>query len=154
MVSIRNIERRHLGKLFGDGLHIGSIGDHPELMTETVDRRNEIIFGFRGGITHDKGIKHAVVGISKEHGLDVGIVHTDMLHTILLLVATGQLMLLDATSHIVVGMSTYHETILRLSIHRLRIDIIMILRILYQPTLILELLEVLGGLLIHARIVL
>ena len=123
-------------------------------MTEAVDRCDEVVFGLCGGITHDEGIQHAVVGIGKEHGFDVGIVHTHVLHTILFLVATGQFVLLDATCHIVIGMGTDHQTILRLPVHRLRINIIMILRVLHQPPLILELLEILGSLLIHFGIVL
>ena len=40
-------------------------------------------------------IQHCIVGISEEYGLDVGIVHTDMLHAVFFLVAAGKLMLLD-----------------------------------------------------------
>ena len=63
-------------------------------------------------------------------------------------------MLLDTTCHIVVGMGAYHQTILSLTIHGLRINVIMFLRILHQPTFVLKLLEVLGSLLVDARVVL
>ena len=123
-------------------------------MAETIDGSNEIIFGRCGSIAHDKLIENCVIRICEEHRLDVGIVHANMLHAVFFLIATGELMLLDTACHIVVGMGTYHQAILRFPIHRLRIYIIMFARILYQPPLILELLEVLGSLLIDTRIIL
>ena len=54
VVSVGNIHRRHLGKLISDGLHILLIADNPELMTEAVDRSNEIIFWLGSGITHNQ----------------------------------------------------------------------------------------------------
>ena len=77
-----------------------------------------------------------------------------MLHAVFLFVATGQLMLFDATCHIVVCMGADYKTVLRLSIHRLCIDVVVLLLILHQPTLVLELLEVLSCLLIHLWVVL
>ena len=154
MVAIGNIERGHLGKLVGDGLHVLVVVDHPELMTESVDGSNEIVLRLGSGISHDQLIEYRIVGIGEEYRLDVGIVHTDMLHAVFFLIATRELVLLDAAGHIVVGMGTYHETVLRLAIHRLRINIIMFARILNEPALILELLEVLSSLFVHTGVVL
>ncbi len=123
-------------------------------MAETVDGRDEVVLGLGGGIAHDELIEYGVVGISEEDGFDVGIVHADMLHAILFLVAACQLVLLDATSHIVVGMGADHKTVLRLAVHRLSINIIMFTRILDEPALILELLEVLCSLFIHPGVIL
>ena len=92
--------------------------------------------------------------LSTAHGLDVGVVHANVLHAVFLLVAARQLVLFDATSHIVVGMGAHHETILCLTVHRLRVYIIMFLFVLHQPTLVLELLEVLCRFFIDARVVL
>ena len=154
MMSVSDIQTWHLGKLSRDGLDICIVGNYPELMAETIDGRDEVIFRLQSSITHDKAIQRLVVRIGKEHGLDVGIVHTDMLHTVLLLITTGQLMLLDVALHVVVGMGANHQTILRLAVHRLGIDIIMFLRVLHQPTLILELLEVLCSLFVNTWIIL
>ena len=153
MVTICDIERRHLGKLVGDGLHISLIANHPELMTETVDRSNEVIDGLCLRIAHNQRIERAVIRICKEYGLNIGIVHTDMLHAVFLLVTTRQLVLLDTSLHIVVNQSTYHQTILRLTVHGLCVDIIVVVLILYQPAFVLEHLEVLCGLFIDTRII-
>ena len=154
MMAIGDIHRRHLGKFLCDGLHILVVVNYPELMAETVDRRDEVVLWLRSGIAHDQLIQHGIVRIGKEYGFDVGIIHTDVLHAILFLVSASQLMLLDAASHIVIGMGTHHQTILRLAVHGLGINIIMFACVLNQPALVLELLEVLGGLLIHSGIIL
>ena len=123
-------------------------------MAETVDRGNEVILRLGSGITHDQCVEHRVVWISEEDWLDVGIVHTHMLHAVFLFITTRQLVLLDAACHIVVGMGAYHQSVLRFSVHCLRIDIIMFAFILNEPPFILELLEILSSLLIHPRIIL
>ena len=125
MMSVGDIERRHLGKLIGDGLHVVVVVDHPELMAESVDGSDEVVLRLCGGIAHDEGVEHLIVRISKEYWLDVRIVHTDVLHAVFLLITTRQLMLLDAAGHIVVGMGTDHKTVLRFAVHRLGINIIM-----------------------------
>ena len=63
-------------------------------------------------------------------------------------------MLLDVALHVVVNISANHQSVLSLTIHGLRINIIMFARILNQPSLVLELLEVLSSLLVHTWIVL
>ena len=76
-----------------------------------------------------------------------------MLHAILLLVATGQLMLFNDTVHVVIHVGTNNETVLRLTVHCLGIDIIVLLVVLYKPAHILKLLEVLGCLVIDTWVV-
>ena len=123
-------------------------------MAEAVDGCDEVVLRLGGRIAHDELVEHGIVGIGKEHRFDVGIVHTYMFHAVFLLVTTCQLVLLDVALLIVVGMGAHYQTVLRLALHGLCIYIIMFLRILHQPALVLELLEVLGGLLIDAGIVL
>ena len=154
VVTVGDIEALHLGKLTGDGLHILSIVDNPELMTETVDGSNEIVLGLGSCIAHDERVERLVIWIGEEYRLDVGVVHTDMLHAVFLLIAARQLMLFDITLHVVVHIGADNKTILRLSIHGLGIDVIMVILVLHQPALVLKLLEVLGGLLIDTGIVL
>ena len=153
MMAVSNVHRGHLGKLLGDGLQILLITDHPELMAEAVDGGNEVVLRLSGGITHDEVVEHSVVGIGEEHGLDVGIVHTDVLHAIFLLVTSCQLVLLDASLNVVVHECPHHETILRLALHGLCVNIIMFLFILHQPAAVLELLEVLSSLFIDTRVI-
>ena len=93
-------------------------------MTETVYRGNEVILRLGGSIAHDELVQHLIVGIGEEYRLDIGIVHTHMLHAVLFLVATGQLMLFDVSLLVVVGMGTHHQTILCFPVHGLRINII------------------------------
>ena len=154
MVTISDIQRRHLGKLICDSLHILIIIDYPELMAETIDWGNEIIFWLCSCITHNKLVQHSVVRISKEYWLDVSIVYTNMLHAVLFLITTSKLMLLDIALHVVIYISTNYQSVLSLAVHGLSIDVVMFSSILHQPPLILELLEVLGSLLIHTRIIL
>ena len=154
MMAVGNIHRWHFCEFIGNRLCILIIVDHPELMTETIDRCDEIILWLSSSIAHNQLVEHSIIWISEEHWLDVGIVYTYMLHAILFLITTRQFMLLNAASHVIVGMGTHHETILGLAVHRLRIDIIMFARILNQPALVLELLEILGSLLIDTWIIL
>ena len=85
-------------------------------------------------------------GVGEEDGLDVGIVHTYVLHAILFLVTAGKLMLLDDTRHVVLDGGTYDEAVLCLAVHRLSVDIVVLLVVLYEPALISEEAEVLSRL--------
>ena len=152
-MSVSNIQAWHLGKLSGDGLCILVVVDDPELMTESVDRSDEVVLRLRGGIAHDEFVEHLVVWIGEEHGFYVGIVHADVLHAVFLLVTTGQLVLLDVALLVVVGMGAHHQSVLRLAVHGLGVNVVVLLVVLHQPSLVLELLEVLGSLLVDARIV-
>ena len=154
MMSVGNIEGRHLGKFACNGVDILLLVDDPERMSETITRSDKVINRFLCRIAGNDSIERLVVGIGEEHGFDVGIVHADVLHAVFLLVATGQLVLLDDTVHVVGHVCTYHQTELRLAIHRLGIDVIVFLLVLHQPSFVLKHLEVLGSLLIDARIVL
>ena len=58
-------------------------------------RSDKVVYRFPDCITGKDGIQRSVIGIGKEYGLNVGIVHADMLHTVLLFITTSQLVLLD-----------------------------------------------------------
>ena len=88
MMPVGNVQTWHLGKLFCDCFDICLITDHPELMTESIDRSNEIVFGMGRSITHNKRIQHVIVRICKENRLNISIVHTNVLHTIFFLITT------------------------------------------------------------------
>ena len=154
MVSVGDIHIGHLGKLVGDGLDVLLVGDYPELMPKTIDRGYEVVFGLGGGVAHDEVVEHFVVGIGEEHRFDVGVVHPDVLHTVFFLVAAREFVLLDLASHIVINVGSDNKSILCLAVHCLGVDIVVFLVVLQEPAFVLELLEVLGGFLIDARVVL
>ena len=154
VMTIGDIEARHLGKFCGDGFDILVITDNPELVTEAINRSDEIILRLCCSIAHQNLIEHRIIRISKEDRFDIGIADTNVLHTILFLVTAGKFMLLDDTRHIIIYICTHHKTILCLAIHGLCIDIILFFIILLQPAVLLELLEVLCGTLINTRVVL
>ena len=154
MMPVGNIETWHLGKLSRNCSNILIVAYHPELMTKTVDRSYEIIFGCSRSIAHQYLVENSVIGISKEYGFDISIAYTHMLHAVFLLVATSKFMLLDNTCKIIIHVGTNDQTILCLAVHSLRIDIILFLVVLLQPAVFLKLLEIFSSTFIDARIIL
>ena len=122
-------------------------------MAETVDRSNEIVFRSSSCIASSDFLQHWIIGISEEYWLDVGIVYTNVLHTVFFFVAACKLVLLDDTVYIVLTSSTDNDTILCLAVHCLCIDVVMFLVVLYQPTFFLELLEVLCSLFVDTWVI-
>ena len=62
-------------------------------------------------------------------------------------------MLLDDAVHVVIHVCTYDKTVLRLSVHRLGIDVVVLVLVLHQPAFVLELLELACSFLIDTRVV-
>ena len=153
-MTICDIQARHLSKFFRNSLDILIVTDHPKLVTESVNRSNEIIFGLCRSITHDECVQHIIVGISKKHRLDIRIIHTNVFHTILFLITTCQFMFFDHAIEIIIHISTNHKTILCLAVHCLCVDIILLFAVLNQPTFLLKGFEILGRFLIDTRIIL
>ena len=121
-------------------------------MTETVQFCHEVIFRCISRIFLYDSIQFGIVRISKKYRFDIGIVHTNMLHTILFLITACQLVLLDVAFQIIIHISAYDQAVLCMSIHSLCIHIILFFLILNQPTFILEHLKVLGSLFVNGRI--
>ena len=121
-------------------------------MSETVTRSDKVIDGLFRSIFLDDNIQFIIIGISKEYGFDIRIVHTNMLHTVFLLVATSKFVFLNNTIHIIGNIRTDYQSVLRLTVHCLRIDIIVFLAILHQPAFILKQLEILGRLAVNTFI--
>ena len=125
----------------------------PDPEPETVVFRDEVIFRIAGCIFGDNLVQFGIVGISKEHRFDIGIIHPDMLHAVLLLVTPCQLMLLDNAIHIIGHIRTDNQAVLCLAVHGLGIHIVTFLLILHQPALFLEHPEIGGSFQINGRIV-
>ena len=123
------------------------------MVTEAVLAREVIFRLLLYGVGNHAG-KHLIVGKREEHRLNIGIVDAHVLHAVFLLVATCQLMLLDATFHIVVHPCCHHNAILCATVHRLGINVVFLFIILHKPAFLLKLLEVLHRLVIYALCVL
>ena len=154
MVAVGDIERRNLGKQLRDAVDIRLIVDNPEGMAKAVVGSHEIILRRASGIFRHELVQLGIVGIGKEDRLDIRVIDADVLHAVLLFVATRELVLFDDPVHIVRDIGPDDETVLRLAVHRLGINVIALLLVLDQPTTLLEETEVVGGLLIDTRIVL
>ena len=153
MVPVSNIHSGHGGKQLRDTLDVGIVVDDPERVAETVELGRVVILRRAFGVFGYDGVHVLVVGVGEEHRLDVGVVHAHMLHAVFLLVAAGQLVLLDLARHVVVDIGADHEAVLRLAVHCLGVDVVAFLAVLHKPAFVLKHLEVLCGLLVDFRIV-
>ena len=154
VMSVGNVERRHLLERLRDCGDVLVVVNHPELMAEAVVGCHEIIHRLLCRIFRHHRIEHLAFRVSEEHRFDVRIVHPHMLHAVLFLVASRQLMLLDYSVHVIGHVSPHHQAILRLAVHGLGINIITRLVVLHQPALFLEHPEIRYRLVVHPRVVL
>ena len=149
VMSVGNVQVWNLGKCLGYGFLVLLVLDKPQLVAEPVGSSGEVILRLVANIACNDGCQDLVVGIGEEDRFHVGIVYANMFHAVLLLVAACQFVLLDYAVHVVVHVGTYHQTELCLAVHGLSVDVVALLLVLYKPTVLLELLEVLGSLGIH-----
>ena len=149
VVTIGNIQCWNLGKQLCNTLILSRIAHNPEVMTKTIGR-SKIVIGLiiLHNILND-GVNLIVVGICKEHRLDISLLITHVNHTILLLIGASKLVLLDSTREVILKMTAHCNTILRATIHCLRIDVVMLLLILLEPTTLFPLSEVIHSPLIY-----
>ena len=154
MVAVGDVEGRHLRKLSGYEVYVVFLVNDPQLVAEVVDGGHKIVCSFGCSITGYQAVQHVVIGIGKKHGLYVGITHAHMLHAVLFLVLACELMLLDHAVKIVVHISSHHKPILRLAVHGLRVDVVVVLLVLLEPSTLLEQLKVGCGLVIDLLLIL
>ena len=152
MMTVSYIQGRHFAKQIRNAGNIRRLVNDPERMTETIVFRDEVIFRSTGSIFGDNLVQFSIIGISKKHRFDIGIIHPYMLHTVLLLVTPCQLMFLNNTIHIIGHVCTDNQTVLCLAVHCLGIYIIAFFLILYQPAFFLEHLEIGSSFQINGRI--
>ncbi len=126
-------------------------------MAETVFG-GEVILGLSGSDLADNVLESLVVGEGEEHRFDVGIVYAHMLHAVLFLVASGELVFFDTAFHIVIDVGGHHYAVLRAAVHCLGVDIVVFLLVLHQPAVFAECGEIghgtvvdLGSVLVGAR---
>ena len=149
VMAVSNIKGRHFSKFGSNCSNICLLVDNPESMSKTITRSDKVINRLICCIFLYYNIQLLIVRISKENRFNISVVHTYMFHTILFLVTTGKLMLLDNPVHIIRDISTDYQPILCFPVHRLGIDIIVFHLILHQPAFVLKQLEILGSFSIH-----
>ena len=153
VVSVGDVEIRNLVEGLGDAVDERVVVNHPESMAEAVGS-DEVIFGLAGRDGLDYLVEVAVVGEGEEHRLDVGVLYAHVFHAVFLLVAAGELVLLDDAVHVVVDVGGHDNAVLGAAVHGLRVYIIMFLVVLYEPAFVLEGLEVLDCLVVDLGVVL
>ena len=137
VVTVGNVECRNGREYLGDPLDILVIVDYPEMMSETVVRSHEVVLGLAVGVLLHDGVDLGVVRISEEYGLDVGVLDV-----------AGELVLLDLAGEVVVHIGAEHDSVLGTAVHRLGVNIVALLLVLYQPAFLLPFLEVLYSLVV------
>ena len=70
-------------------------------------------------------------------------------HAVLLLVGTRQFVLLDRARKVILVVAAHRQAVLRAAVHRLRIDIIVLFRVLFEPALFAPCAEILDGLVVN-----
>ena len=115
-------------------------------MSETVGRREIVLGRIVLDDTANNHIHFGIGRIGEKHGLDIGVLIPHVNHTVLLLVGTRQLVLLDPAADIIVEMTGGDQPVLRTAVHRLRIDVVLLLVVLHEPPALAPAPEVLDGL--------
>ena len=120
MMSVSNIQCRHIGKFGRNGIY-GCLAIYdPEVVAETVIGY-EVILGLGGGYALDDVVEHIVVFKGEEHRLDIGILGAYVFHTIFFFVSACHLEFLDDTIEVVVNVGCYHKSVLSTAVHSLGI---------------------------------
>ena len=148
VVSVGDVERRDAGEDLRQPVVERLVANHPHVVAEAVGSREVVVGGVLLHHLLDDGVDLLVVGIGEEDRLDVGLLVAHVDHAILLLVGTGQLVLLDGSRKVVLEVAAHGQTILRAALHRLSIDIIVLLLVLLQPPFFAPQAEILHRLLV------
>ena len=138
VVTVSNIESRDSGEDLSDLRDILLVVDNPELVSETIYRGDIIVLSLFGSDSalHDS-IDLRIVRICEEHRLKVGVLISYVNHTVILFVFAGKLVFLDLACHIIFYVGTYYKTVLGAAVHSLGIYVVVLFRILYQPSFLL-----------------
>ena len=153
MVSVGNVECVHLFKLGSDGSLVSLVADNPELVAESVDGRHEVVDGSLCGILLAQCEQHGARVVGQEDGLDVGRGGAHVLHAVFFLVGAGEFVLLDDALHVVGHGGANDPAVLRLAVHGLGVEVVAVGLVGHEPSLLLELLELLGAAFVDAGVV-
>ena len=133
VVAVGDVQCRYILENLRNAIVHLPVADDPQPVAETVLGR-KVVVG-RSTLHHalDQRVDLGVVGIGEEDRFDVGPLAAHVLHAILLLVGTCQFVLLDRTVPIILEMAAHRQSVLRPSVHGLRIDVIVFFLVLLQP---------------------
>ena len=171
MVSVRNIHGRNLREDLRDLLSHRLVVNHPERVSEAFRSSHEVVFRLTLGHFRYDRIQVLPMRISKEHRLHVRIQYTHMFHSVFFFIASGQLMLFDASFQIIIYPCSHNQTVLGFRLFtcqsrscslrsftfrqdRLCIDIVLLFGILHEPMILFEQLKLLRCSFIYPRIML
>ena len=149
VMPVGDIERRDARENLRDTVVGLLVADNPQLMAEAVGSR-EIVFRVvvLHHVGHD-GVDLGVVGIGEEHRFDIGLLVADVDHAVFLLVGTRQFVFLDRPREVILVMAAHGQSVLRAAVHRLRIDVIILPGILFEPALLTPCTEILDRLVVN-----
>ena len=91
--------------------------------------------------------------VGEEDGLDVGRGGAHVLHAVFFLVGAGEFVLLDDALHVVGHGGANDPAVLRLAVHGLGVEVVAVGLVGNEPSLLLELLELLGAAFVDAGVV-
>ena len=130
-MAVGNVQSIHLVKFSCDYLLVFRICNHPELMTEMINRSYEIINRSLFRCFLDQINQRPAALVSKENRLDVCVRIANVLHTVLFLITTRELVLFDYIIHVIIHVAAQYDTILCFTVHRLSIEIVILVIILH-----------------------
>ena len=130
VVSVCNVECRDAGKDLGYLVYGLFVVYYPEMMPKAILCHKVVLGRFALYNILYYSINFGVVGISKENRLKVGILDSNMNHSVFLLILTGKFMFFDLACKIILYVCTNNKTVLGTSIHCLGIYIVVFCRIL------------------------
>ena len=143
VVTISNVEGRHLVELSRDGLDVAVVTDDPEGVAEVLRRCDEVVLRLGLTVLIDDRLEVCIVRECEEDRLHIRIQDIDMLHAVILLGFERELMLADDVIEVVVYVSTYHKPVLGAVAHGLSIEVVAGLVVLYQPAFLDKLVSLL-----------
>ena len=154
VMTVSYIKCRNAFEYLGDTVDNGFVADYPHLVTHVVGR-SKVVFG---RLILDRSSYDVVylldIGVGEEHRLHVGALDVHMYHTVFLLLRAGQLVFLNLAVDIIHEIGSHGKTVLRFAVHRLGIDVVVLLVVLHEPAFLFPEFEVLNRLVIHLLVVL
>ena len=143
MVAVGYVERIDACEDLCDAPDVLVVVDDPKLVAEAVIGRDEVVDGGGRGVLGHDSVYLRVVLVGEKDRFDVGVVDADVLHAVFLFVPAGEFMLLDRAVHVIRDVCPDDQPVLCLAVHRLGIDVVAFFAVLHEPSLFLELLEIL-----------
>ena len=149
VMTVCHIEGRNCGEDAGNLCNILIIVNNPEVVAKAILCNKVVLcrFGLNGLLHYC--IKTCVIGISKEDRLQIGALNAHVLHSVLLLVLSGKLVLFNLAGKVVLYVGADNKSVLCAALHCLCIYIVALLGILYKPASLLPKFEVLYSLVIY-----